>query len=340
MAGLWSTALKAALSGFAALGLDTNAIIEQAGISKNDLDDPDGRIPLQNAGKIWPLAEKQWALPGLGLWTGGALAFGSLPTVDYTLATASTVGEGMTRLSRYWAMSTGGVTGIEVSLDAATDQLAIELRGYAYPQLRDYVLAMIANKLRTVGAAPQCVLVAGAPAAPRAEYVSKLGCPVTLEAKVTRLVLARGAHRNVPPPRYPGLRLIMEREAERLLASSRAGKDPLAAARRELTSMLGPEPVSLDELARRLGLTRRKLQRLLAQERTTFPKLVDQCRHALAEQHLTARALNISELAYLLGFSEPSAFSRAFKRWTGKAPADFRAAAARVTRAARRSSRG
>lgn len=327
MAGLWSIPLKAALSGFSALGLNTNAIIDEAGISRRELEDPDGRIPLPNAGKIWPLAEKQWALPGLGLWTGSAVAFGALPAIDYTLATASTVGDGLTRLSRYWVHSTGGETGIDVALDAATDQLSIDLRGYAYPQLRDYVLATIVVRLRTVGAAPARAMVAGPAVAPLAEYVSKLGCAVEFAGKVTRIVLEGGAHRSVPPPRYPGLRLIVEREAERLLQSMRDGTDPLAAARREITSMLGPDPVSLDELAQRLGLTRRKLQRLLSQHRTTFPRLVDECRQSLAEQHLIGKELNIGELGYLLGFSEPSAFSRAFKRWTGKAPAEFRAAA-------------
>lgn len=324
MSELWSVALKAALKAFSALGIDAEEICREAGISRALVDDPDARIPLQLTGRIWPLAEQRWRLPGLGLWAGGAVGFGELAALDYVLATAPTIGEGMQRLSSYWELTTGGATGIDPALDETTDQLVVSFRGYEYPQLRDYALSITSLRLATVGAVVARAEVRGPRVAPESLYVSKLGCPVEFDAAQSALVLAPGVHRMVPPPRYPGLRVVIEREAERLLAAAKRKKDPLAACRRELSSLIGPGTPTLDQLADRLGSSRRKLQRLLAEHDTTFPALVDEVRFPLAEQHLASGQVSVAEVGYLLGFSEPSAFTRAFKRWTGRAPRDYR----------------
>lgn len=329
MSDLWSVALKAALGAFSALGLDADDICREAGIARHLVDDPDARIPLRLTGRIWPLAENRWRLPGLGLWAGSAVSFGELAALDYTVATAPTVGQGVERLAGYWELNTGGATGIDPVMDPVHDQLSIRLRGYDYPQLRDYALAAVCLRLATVGAGPARAEVSGPRLAPESLYVSKLGCPVQFDAAHTAVVLAPGAHRLVVPPRYPGLRVVIEREAERLLAAAKQRKDPLASCRRELSSLIGPGTPTLDQLAERLGTSRRKLQRLLAEHDTRFPTLVDEVRCALAEQHLRSKQVNVAEIGYLLGFSEPSAFSRAFKRWTGRTPLEFRASPAR-----------
>jgi AraC-like DNA-binding protein len=68
----------------------------------------------------------------------------------------------------------------------------------------------------------------------------------------------------------------------------------------------------------------RTLQRRLTAEDVTFEDLVDRVRRDLAERHLSESALSIAEIGYLLGYSEPAAFHRAFKRWTGNTPQVFR----------------
>ncbi len=71
----------------------------------------------------------------------------------------------------------------------------------------------------------------------------------------------------------------------------------------------------------------RTLQRKLSEENTSYKELLDETRRELANQYLRQATLSVSEVTYLLGFSEPSNFSRAFKRWTGRTPSEFRAAA-------------
>jgi len=75
-------------------------------------------------------------------------------------------------------------------------------------------------------------------------------------------------------------------------------------------------------------MSERSLQRKLSAEATTFDQLLDELRHGLSLRYLADPRISIAETAYLLGYSEPSAFHRAFKRWTGQTPSQARGRAA------------
>ena len=92
--------------------------------------------------------------------------------------------------------------------------------------------------------------------------------------------------------------------------------------------MLHTGNTSMDAIASKLGLGRQTLFRKLKAEGTTFEKVLDELRHQMALNYLGGKKVSVNETAYLVGFSEPAAFSRAFKRWTGTAPREFRDAKA------------
>lgn len=81
----------------------------------------------------------------------------------------------------------------------------------------------------------------------------------------------------------------------------------------------------LSEIAKELAMSDRNLQRALRNDGTSFQQLLDDVRRDLAIRHLANPATSAGQVGFLLGFSEPSAFHRAFRRWTGKAPGEFRA---------------
>ena len=83
---------------------------------------------------------------------------------------------------------------------------------------------------------------------------------------------------------------------------------------------------NLPEVADAVGLSARTLQRRLADAGTSLREVVDEARHEQALEELAKDDATITDIAFLLGFSETSAFDRAFRRWTGKAPAEWRAA--------------
>ena len=92
--------------------------------------------------------------------------------------------------------------------------------------------------------------------------------------------------------------------------------------------LLGSGEVSIDRVARELGMSRQTLYRRLKAEGTTFEELLDAKRRQLAVRYLGLDRSSVKAAAYKLGFSDPAAFSRAFKRWTGISPSNFREAPA------------
>tara|TARA_R110002111_G_scaffold63279_2_gene104451 strand:- start:3508 stop:3930 length:423 start_codon:yes stop_codon:yes gene_type:complete len=78
--------------------------------------------------------------------------------------------------------------------------------------------------------------------------------------------------------------------------------------------------VTMDSVAARMGVSRQTLYRQLKAEGTSFDTLLDSLRHQMALHYLSGEKVSVNETAYLVGFSDPSSFSRAFHRWTGTRP--------------------
>jgi AraC-like DNA-binding protein len=93
---------------------------------------------------------------------------------------------------------------------------------------------------------------------------------------------------------------------------------------RQIETLLPEGGLRIESVARALGLSRQTLYRRLKAEATTFEALVERVRRRLALRFIRDEGLTVKEAAWRLGFAEPSAFSRAFKRWTGKSPAGMR----------------
>ena len=95
----------------------------------------------------------------------------------------------------------------------------------------------------------------------------------------------------------------------------------------EVSQALSDGIPTLSDIAKRLGMSSRTLQRRLADSGHTYQKLIDEARRQLAEKLLRRTEYALNEVAFLTGFSDQSAFTRAFKRWAGQTPRSFRLAA-------------
>ena len=91
-----------------------------------------------------------------------------------------------------------------------------------------------------------------------------------------------------------------------------------------VTPALSEGPPNIEDIARKLGMSRRTLQRRLASEQCAYVELVDRARRALSTDLLRTSNYSLAEIAFLSGYSDQSTFTRAFRRWVGETPADFR----------------
>jgi AraC-like DNA-binding protein len=155
-------------------------------------------------------------------------------------------------------------------------------------------------------------------------YEQFFGGVVRFDQPCTRVVID-AEHLGLPMRKSdPALLALMDHQAEQLLREVAAVPAIVESWRKTLVPLIREGQTSLAALARAHHTSPRSLQRRLAEQGTTFQRLLDQTRQHLAEGHLKEGKLDLAEIALLLGYSEQSAFTRAFRTWTGLAPAQWR----------------
>jgi len=313
-------------------GIDPTALCGELGLDDLALGDPGARLPLACLDRLWQRAAERAGDPDLGLHVAETVQPDSFGLLSQLGMASASLGDGLARVIRY----------VRLLGDASRYQLDV------------------ADGVATVTAARDAP-----PAAPirhRVEFaVSVLHCyarravdgdwqvaDVFFEhAAPDRLAEHRRIYGRVPrfgalrsgfsfaaallarPLRTRNLALagLLEHLADRMLAEL-PSETTVAAALRALCLRHGFEhELPLELAARRLRLSPRTLQRRLREEGTSLHAVLDDARRSVASRLLTQSGLAIAEVAFALGFSEPGALHRAFKRWTGMTPAAFRRAA-------------
>jgi AraC-like DNA-binding protein len=155
-------------------------------------------------------------------------------------------------------------------------------------------------------------------------YEDFFGGPVRFGQPSTRLLLS--AHDLALPLRGADAALLalLDAQAERLLQEVAAVSEPVGVWRQALVGLIRSGSTQLPDLAQSLQMSPRSLQRRLAEQGHSFQTLLAQTRQQLAEAYLRDAGVELAEVALLLGYSEQSAFTRAFRQWTGQAPLQWR----------------
>lgn len=324
-----TTGVRVMLGVFADLGLDSRRIQDAAGISEGELHDPDRLLPARAVYRMWEVASDLWARPALGLEAGTRVPLGAYEVLDYLLASGDTLSDGIRSFASYFSIATRTA---RYEVDDRGGHVRLQMVWQIQPQgimfhLRDYSLSAAARRIREVGAgAPVRVELEGPPFTTEGHYARVFGAPTVLRADANALVFTRQQW-TLPLGRADqSLQRTLRRYADLLLARSAgsAAESLSERVRRELLQKVRVGLPPLDDVARALGVGSRTLQRQLRQEGSSFAALSNQVRAGLAVEYLRDPALSIGEVAYLLGFSEPSAFTRAFRRWTGHSPGRHR----------------
>ncbi len=161
--------------------------------------------------------------------------------------------------------------------------------------------------------------------ADRAPYDAFFGCPVRFGQPHSRIAFA-SSYLALPLRKSdPDLLALLDRQAEALLQQIKRLPAALEPVRQALVHQIREGRSSLAALAQALGTSERTLQRKLAAQGLSFQSLLHDTRRHLAEEYLRNPALDLAEIALMLGYSEQSAFTRAFRDWCGCAPGQWRA---------------
>jgi AraC-like DNA-binding protein len=200
----------------------------------------------------------------------------------------------------------------------------------AFPELTESAFAQLVCGPRRFGEGPKLKAIHVSHPDPgyRGEYERIFGCPVTFDADWNAMQFD-ASWGDAPVARLPRYVFgVLSERAEALLMALESSKTVRGRVEALLMPVLHTGEASVEAIAAQLGLSRQTLYRGLKAEGVTFAGVLDALRHELALHYLSGKKASVNETAYLVGFSDPAAFSRAFKRWTGSSPGAMRAAKA------------
>lgn len=312
------------------LGLDRAQFLEKLALRPEDFDDPDGLLPFESFVGAWEFVA---ALPGgedAGLRLGRFSSPRLLGALGYAMVHAANGIEAIRLFERFRRLVSDSLAP-EIDVDA--EHVAFHL---VWPprvaRLVPFADSAFVGQLALWR--ELCGLQESAPLAveafyqcPRPSGIDRsrvLGCPVHFGQPETRFVLRRDLLERPLPRTDPGLFQYLERHAAAVAERLPTSGDLSTRVRRLVMESLRDGEPSPARVAKSLGLSERTLQRRLRDEGTTLTRIADATRRELSEHYLTEPNVAAFEVAFLLGYSEPSAFHRAFRRWTGITPQEFR----------------
>jgi AraC-like DNA-binding protein len=310
-------------------GFDAKSVLEDSGIHPERLDDVRDMLSLTETARLVDRAVTLTSDPALGLTAGASAPDHAVQVFGHLILAQGTIREAFATLSRYGTLLSDGTTWTLLERDdyAMWSCSTLLREGALIRLLMDYTFAFTANigrhffppgeRLRAVHFQH--------PAPSYAErYTEVFHCPVLFEQEHNATVFSRvlldrrKLHADATVDgllRETADRLLQERSHHRSLTDA---VRVLLRNERELPSL------DMRQVARLLRLSVHSLRRKLSAEGTSFSILLDEARCQIARQHLTRPGTTIQQTAEVLGFSETSAFFRAFKRWTGQTPTEFR----------------
>jgi AraC-like DNA-binding protein len=318
-----------------AQGADARELARRAGLSPQDFDDFDARIPFDRYAALMRAAKALTGDPALPLHYADAVDMSEFSVVGLLAQASETMAEAFAQLNRY------GKLVIEVDLTAEGSRFAMAQRNGGlwlvdqrrnpndFHELTETTFTRMAVGPRRFLPAPHVLEVhvthdEPADTAHRAAYDAIFQCPITFNAawNVMRMEPSLQTHRVQLQPRY--VFGIFAEHADALLAQLQASKTVRGRIEALLMPVLHTGEAGMDMVAAKLAVSRQTLYRQLKEEGVTFEQVLDALRCRLATQYLRSRKVSVNETAYLVGFSDPAAFSRAFKRWTGQPPSAAR----------------
>lgn len=322
----WASGIVAALE---LGGVDCRSLFARLGLDYAALADADARFPQDAMTRLWHLAVEASGNPAIGLNMARVVRPSSFHVVGYALMSSRNLLEGFARLVRYQRII---AEGSDLAFQPTADgyQLTLVIHGDRLPSARQSAEASLAYSLAFCRwltgkpLTPRLVSFQGPPPADLQPYKEVFQGPLKFNAEHYALLFERADLDAPLPTANEALAQLHDRFAGEYLArfsDSRVTHQ----VRQVLCRLLPQGEPKREAVAQALLLSERTLQRRLQDEGSTYQQLLDDTRRELAGQYLAQPNLTLLEIAYLLGFADPSNFFRAFRRWFDTTPGEYRA---------------
>jgi len=310
-------------------GVSGDQLLRRAGIGPAQLADPDALLSLKLCIELLESAAAETGDPAFGVRWAEQLPLGDLGVLGYVLLHSPTIGSALANGCRYFAVQqTSGGTTLAVEGTHARLTYAVDTALGPHGQDSELVLALYVRIIRDGTAnprwAPTEVCFAHRRPASIAAQERFFQAPVRYGEPEDVLVLPAVELRVPLHTADSGLLPILLRHATECLARLPAEDDFCSDVQRVLISAMSSGEVAIDHVATALGMSPRSVQRRLQDTGRSFTQLVADTRLELSRRYLEDPAISLTEAAFLLGYSDLSAFSRAFRRWTGSTALEFR----------------
>jgi len=308
-------------------GIDADALFREVGLDPRLLTDPDARYGMQKTVKLWVLAVDRTGDPCFGLTVAAQWHPTTWHALGYAWLASGTLEEALNRLVRYSSMIT--TAGAFLLEERSSDfRLTVRAQQSEMPRpdaVEDAVLANIVHMCRVTYGADLNPLRVGFShlgrgcRGKRREY---FGSPVEYGCVASGIDFDKDSLRKPLPSANAALAHANDRIIAEYLPRLELGTME-SRVKTVLVSLLPSGEATEESLAASMNLSRSSLQRRLREEGTTYRAVLQEVRCELAENMLLDGRKTLNEVSFLLGFADLSAFSRAFKRWTGMAPSNY-----------------
>lgn len=309
-------------------GIDPTQFRRTLGVPSETLRDVRARLPSRLSDVAFELAAAQIADPAFALRAAECWHPSNLGTMGYAWLSSRTLHTGLKRMERF-----SRILGNRFSYRCSDDPAGVRFtydhgRGEASvgPLMTDFTFSIVVAMCRVNCGhtmSPASVHLRRRAPADAQPWLTFFGCPVIFDEAHDSILLAR----EVAEAPLPSANIPLANTFDTILTEQMAGlfaDDIVSRCKTYVLHHLTSGVATAPEVARALCLSQRSLQRRLAALGLTFQGVVDETRHELARRYLDDPARSVTEITFLLGFSEQSAFTRAFRRWSGMTPSAYR----------------
>lgn len=311
-------------------GIDPEPLFREMSMDPELMKRPGGRYRLDSIDNLWRKASKIIDDPCFGLKAAELWHPSNFSALGYAMLASNTLRTALERMDRYHRFLSDERP---ITLDETEEGLALTLifshEKRDIPARNDAILAVTMSMCRLnyiEDLAPVSVTLTHPKPSCSARFYEYFRSPVVFEAPANSLTLPIEAVDKNLSGSNPQLVELNDQVMIEYLAQ--LDQDHITQKVKAVIIDLLPSGNVTDEsVARELYMSSRKLQRQLRSDDTTFTTLLNEIRQDLAQRYLREQDISLTEIAFLLGFSESSAFSRAFKRWMGVSPSEYRTAA-------------